>query len=212
MSGGRKLIIGRTGPVLWFSFNSGDVDAAYNRAARRPPGRLKAKGRFSIETPQTDRVEGQPVKVLLQRVRQASVRVEGSTVGRIDAGLLVLLGVEQGDTAEDADYMADKTALLRIFRDEQGRMNRSVEEADGSILVVSQFTLAATTRKGRRPSYNRAAPPETAEPLYRRYLDRLRSRGLEVESGVFQAMMEVESVNDGPVTIMLDPPLERETP
>jgi len=149
------------------------------------------------------------LRVLLQRVRKASVHVEGETVGRIGAGLLVLLGVESGDAAEDADYMADKTALLRIFRDEQGRMNRSVEETSGAILVVSQFTLAATTRKGRRPSYNRAAPPEIAEPLYRRFVDRLRSRGLAVESGVFQAMMEVESINDGPVTILLDPAPDR---
>jgi len=143
---------------------------------------------------------------LLQRVLRAAVTVEGRTVGRIGRGLLVMVGVEAGDRAEDADYLADKTAELRIFPDETGRGDRSVEEVDGGVLVVSQFTLAASTRRGRRPSYSRAAPPETARPLYERFTAQLRSRGLEVSSGVFQAMMEVELVNDGPVTILLDPP------
>jgi len=146
------------------------------------------------------------VKVLLQRVRRASVRVDGATVGEIGTGLLVLLGVEQGDGAADVDYYANKTAELRIFPDGDGKMNRSVEEAGGSALVVSQFTLAATTRRGRRPSYGRAAAPDEADALYRSFVDKLRSRGLTVECGVFQAMMDVELVNDGPVTIMLDPP------
>jgi len=145
------------------------------------------------------------MKVLLQRVQRAEVRVERRVVGRIGAGLLVFVGVEQGDGGEEADYLADKTAELRIFPDDAGRMNRSLEEANGAVLVVSQFTLAASTRRGRRPSYSRAAPPEVAEPLYRRFTDRLRSRGVETASGVFQAMMEVESVNQGPVTILLDP-------
>lgn len=144
--------------------------------------------------------------MLLQRVRRAEVRVHGDTVGRIDAGLLVLLGVEQGDTTDDADYFAEKTRQLRIFNDEQGRMNLSVEDAGGEVLAVSQFTLAASTRKGRRPSYSRAAPPEQAERLYEHYIDQLRAAGLRVASGVFQAMMEVELVNDGPVTVLLDPP------
>jgi D-tyrosyl-tRNA(Tyr) deacylase len=145
------------------------------------------------------------MKVLLQRVRRASVRVDGETVGSIDAGLLVLLGIEQGDDDGDATYYADKTAELRIFPDGEGRMNRSVEESGGSVLVVSQFTLAASTRKGRRPSYAAAAAPELARPLCESFARRLRSRGLRVEEGVFQAMMEVELVNDGPVTILLDP-------
>jgi len=145
------------------------------------------------------------VKVLLQRVLRAAVHVEGRTVGQIERGLLALVGVEQGDRTEDVDYLADKTAELRIFRDETGGAERSVEETGGGVLVVSQFTLAASTRRGRRPSYSRAARPETARPLYERFAARLRSRGLHVATGVFQAMMEIEMVNDGPVTILLDP-------
>ena len=144
------------------------------------------------------------MKVLLQRVRRASVRVEGATVGEIGTGLLVLLGVEQGDGIAEAEYFANKTADLRIFPDDDGRMNRSVEEVAGSALVVSQFTLAATTRRGRRPSYSRAAAPDEAEALYAKFVEGLRSRGLNVECGVFQAMMDVELVNDGPVTMLLD--------
>jgi D-tyrosyl-tRNA(Tyr) deacylase len=151
-------------------------------------------------------VGGVAVKVLLQRVSRAEVRVEGRVVGKIGAGLLVLLGVEQGDAAADADYLADKTAELRIFPDAEGRMNRSLEQSGGEALVVSQFTLVSTTRRGRRPSYAHAAPPELADALYERFQQRLRSRGLTVASGIFQAMMEVELVNDGPVTILLDPP------
>ena len=149
------------------------------------------------------------MKVLLQRVARAEVRVEDRTVARIGRGLLVLVGVEQGDRPPDAEYLADKTAGLRIFPDDAGRMNRSLEETAGAALVVSQFTLAAATRRGRRPSFTRAAPPEVAEPLVTRFADHLRGRGLEVASGVFGALMEVESVNHGPVTILLDPPPER---
>ncbi len=134
------------------------------------------------------------------------MRVEGRTVGAIDRGLLVLLGVERDDTADLAGQMADKTAELRIFPDDAGKMNRSVEEIGGGVLVVSQFTLAAATRKGRRPSFHLAAPPELAERLYRDYVEALSRRGLTVAEGVFQAMMEVELVNDGPVTVLLDPP------
>jgi D-tyrosyl-tRNA(Tyr) deacylase len=145
------------------------------------------------------------VKVLLQRVRSASVRVGARRVGTIGTGLLVFLGVEVDDGAEDADYHAGKTADLRIFPDAAGRMNCSVIETGGEVLVVSQFTLAASTRRGRRPSYTRAAPPALAEQLYLRFIERLRERRLNVECGVFQALMEVELVNDGPVTILLDP-------
>jgi D-aminoacyl-tRNA deacylase len=152
------------------------------------------------------------VKVLLQRVRRAEVRVEGRSVGRIDRGLLVLLGVETGDSPRDAAYLADKTAELRIFEDEQGLMNRSVEEISGGVLVVSQFTLAAATRRGRRPSFSRAAPPGLAEPLYRQFAERLAARGIPVACGVFGAMMDVELVNDGPVTILLDPPPADDAP
>jgi D-tyrosyl-tRNA(Tyr) deacylase len=146
------------------------------------------------------------LKVLLQRVSRAAVRVDGETVGRIGPGLLVLLGVEHDDGTDDVDYYADKTSELRIFPDDAGKMNRSVEEAGGAVLVVSQFTLAASTRRGRRPSYSRAAVPDVAIPLYERFVSRLRSRGLTAETGVFRAMMDVELVNDGPVTILLDPP------
>ena len=144
------------------------------------------------------------MKVLLQRVRRASVRVDGRTVGQIGRGLLVLLGVERDDLDADADYLADKTAELRIFPDDAGKMNLSLEEVRGAVLVVSQFTLAASTRRGRRPSYSHAAHPDQAVPLYERFTGRLRGRGLEVAEGVFQAMMDVELVNDGPVTILLD--------
>jgi D-aminoacyl-tRNA deacylase len=145
------------------------------------------------------------VKVLLQRVARAAVRVEGATVGQIGRGLLVFVGVEHADTAEDAAWFAAKTAELRIFADEEGRMNRSVEEIGGSALVVSQFTLAASTRRGRRPSFTAAAPPERANELYLEFVDVLRRRGVVVATGTFRAMMDVELVNDGPVTILLDP-------
>jgi D-tyrosyl-tRNA(Tyr) deacylase len=145
------------------------------------------------------------LRVLLQRVRRAAVRVEGATVAEIGGGLLVLLGVEAEDGEKDVCYLADKTAEVRIFRDDQGKMNRSVEEIGGEVLVVSQFTLAASTRRGRRPSFGRAAEPRLAEELYERFVGRLRERGLAVECGIFQAMMDVELVNDGPVTLLLDP-------
>jgi D-tyrosyl-tRNA(Tyr) deacylase len=150
------------------------------------------------------------VKVLLQRVQRAEVRVDGRSVGRIGPGLVVMVGVERGDRPAFADSMADKTAELRIFPDDAGRMNHSLEEVGGAALVISQFTLAAATRRGRRPSYSRAAPPEIAEPLYVRFMERLRERGVDVAGGVFRAMMQVELVNDGPVTILLDPPFDRE--
>jgi len=149
------------------------------------------------------------LKVLLQRVSRAAVRVEGQTVGEIGRGLLVLLGVERDDGDRELEYFSNKTAELRIFPDDEGKMNCSVEEVSGGVLVVSQFTLAAATRKGRRPSYSRAADPAQAEATYERFMARLRERGLRVASGVFQAMMEVESINDGPVTILLDPPDNR---
>jgi D-tyrosyl-tRNA(Tyr) deacylase len=144
------------------------------------------------------------MRAVVQRVSEASVRVDGEVVGRIGPGLLVLLGVGQGDSDSDADYLADKVANLRIFADDAGQMNRSVLDARGEILVVSQFTLYGDARKGRRPGYSDAAPPEEASGLYEHFVSRLRQSGLRVETGVFRAMMEVGLVNQGPVTILLD--------
>ena len=152
------------------------------------------------------------MKVLLQRVSRAEVRVEGEVVGRIGGGLVIFVGVEVGDQPSDVDYFADKSAELRIFADDEGRMNLGLERCGGEALVVSQFTLAAGTRRGRRPSYSRAAPPELARPLYERFADRLAARGIRVGRGTFQAMMEVELVNDGPVTLWLEPPARGESP
>jgi len=146
------------------------------------------------------------LKVLLQRVSRAEVRVGGERVASIGRGLLALVAVEHGDTEATVDFLADKTAELRIFPDESRPMNRSALDDGLEVLVVSQFTLAGSTRKGRRPSFTAAAPPEEAERLYRRFAARIGERGLRVSSGVFRANMEVELVNDGPVTVLLDPP------
>ena len=144
------------------------------------------------------------MRAVIQRVSRAAVRVNAKTVGEIGRGLLVLVGIGVADTAESAASLAEKVATLRIFPDEAGKMNRSVVEAGGAVLAVSQFTLFGDVRKGRRPSFIAAAPPELAEPLYEQFLESLRGFGLRVESGVFRAMMEVELVNDGPVTILID--------
>lgn len=144
------------------------------------------------------------MKVLLQRVSQASVTVEGETVGRIGPGLVAFVGIEVGDTEADAQYLAEKTAGLRIFPDEAGKFNFSVQDIKGEVLVVSQFTLLADARKGRRPNFTRAAPPQQAEPLIEAFIQALRSTGLKVETGRFQKHMLVEIHNDGPVTIPLE--------
>ena len=144
------------------------------------------------------------MRVVIQRVSEASVTVDQKTVGAIGQGLMVLLGVAQGDTSQEAKSLAEKTAGLRIFEDDAGKMNRSVEEIGGSLLVVSQFTLLGDCRKGRRPGFTDAAPPELADQLYEEYVAALRSRGVNVATGVFRADMQVALVNDGPVTIMLD--------
>jgi D-tyrosyl-tRNA(Tyr) deacylase len=140
---------------------------------------------------------------VIQRVSRAQVSVEGKTVSKIGTGFLVLLGVGKEDSAGDAEYLARRTAELRIFPDNEHNMNRSLAEVGGAALVVSQFTLLADTRKGRRPSFVDAAPPETADALYLLYCDELTKRGVPTERGVFGAMMAVELVNDGPVTIIL---------
>ncbi|MBI2818654.1 MAG: D-tyrosyl-tRNA(Tyr) deacylase [Acidobacteria bacterium] len=144
------------------------------------------------------------MRAVVQRVSRAAVRVDGNTVGEIGPGLVVLVGVGGNDTADSAAAMAGKIATLRIFPDEGSKMNRALTEAGGAVLAVSQFTLFGDVRKGRRPSFIAAAPPEVAEPLYEKFLECLRGFGLQVESGVFRARMEVELVNDGPVTILLD--------
>jgi len=144
------------------------------------------------------------MRAVVQRVSQASVVVDSQTVGAIEQGLMVLLGVAQGDTVKDAVYLAEKTAGLRIFTDDAGKMNRSVEEIGGGILVVSQFTLLGDCRNGRRPGFTEAAPPDLADDLYGTYVDTLLKRGLTVTTGVFRADMQVSLVNDGPVTMLLD--------
>ena len=144
------------------------------------------------------------MKVLLQRVTEASVSVAGEEVGRIGRGLVVFVGVANGDTEKDVQYLVQKMVGLRIFADEEGRFNLSVLDTEGELLVVSQFTLLADTRKGRRPSFIEAAPPEQAEALFEQFVEQARATGLKVETGRFQQYMQVEIQNDGPVTIMLD--------
>lgn len=144
------------------------------------------------------------MKAVIQRVKRAGVEVAGKSAGRIGRGILVLLGVEKGDEERDADRLADKIVNLRIFEDDAGKMNLAVREIGGKLLVVSQFTLAGNCTKGRRPSFDNAAPPTEANRLYEYFADRVRGMGVPVETGVFQAMMEVELVNDGPVTFVLE--------
>jgi len=144
------------------------------------------------------------MRAVVQRVKRACVTVSGETAGEIGPGLLVLLGVGRDDTEAAADYLAEKVAGLRIFEDEAGRMNRAVGEIGGAVLVVSQFTLYGDVRRGKRPSFDAAARPEQARRLYEYFADKLRATGLRCETGRFQEMMEVELVNDGPVTILLD--------
>lgn len=144
------------------------------------------------------------MRAVVQRVTRAQVTVDGQIRGSIGRGLLVLLGVAAEDGDTDLAYLTEKTAGLRIFEDDAGKMNRSVEDIGGALLVVSQFTLFGDVRRGRRPSFDDAAPPQLADALYKRFVEILRSKGLPVETGVFQAMMQVELVNDGPVTILLD--------
>lgn len=144
------------------------------------------------------------MRAVIQRVSRAKVSVDGWTTGEIGLGLLVLVGVAHEDTEADVNYMADKIAGLRIFEDEEGKMNRSVVDAGGSVLAVSQFTLYGDVRRGKRPSFDAAAPPELARRLYELFVERIRAAGLQCETGRFQAMMQVELVNEGPVTILLD--------
>jgi D-tyrosyl-tRNA(Tyr) deacylase len=144
------------------------------------------------------------LKALLQRVSSASVTIEGTEVGRIGPGLCVLVGVAAGDTEKDIDYLVAKLARLRIFADEAGKFNLSLLDIKGELLLVSQFTLLADARHGRRPGFTDAAPPGQAERLFKLFVEKARATGLKVATGRFQAYMRVEIINDGPVTIMLD--------
>ena len=144
------------------------------------------------------------MKALLQRASAASVSIDGEEVGRIGRGLVVFVGVAAGDGEKDIDYLVSKIAGLRIFADEDGKFNLSVADVAGALLLVSQFTLMADTRRGRRPGFTDAAPPQQAEALFDSFVEKARATGLEVATGRFQAYMQVELTNDGPVTIMLD--------
>lgn len=144
------------------------------------------------------------MRVLLQRVSRAEVRVEGEVVGSIGRGHVLLVGFTPGDGDQEIDWMADKVVGLRVFPDEEGKMNRSLDEVGGALLVISQFTLYGDVRKGRRPSFVGAAGPDVAIPLYERFVDVLRDRVPSVETGIFGAMMDVDLVNEGPVTLMLE--------
>lgn len=146
------------------------------------------------------------MRVLVQRVARAAVHVEGKAVASIGPGLLLFVAFKAGDRDADLGWMAEKVANLRIFEDDKGKMNRSVLEVGGQILAVSQFTLYADARKGRRPSFDTSAPAEEARPLFEKFIDILASRGINTRAGQFQAVMQVELINDGPVTIMLDSP------
>ncbi len=144
------------------------------------------------------------MRAVVQRVSRAQVTVNGEITGQIGLGLLVLLGVGRDDTEADAIYLAEKIAGLRVFEDDQGKMNRSVQDVEGSVLAVSQFTLYGDVTRGKRPSFDAAAPPEKARQLYDFFVEQIRAAGLRCETGRFQEMMQVELVNEGPVTILLD--------
>src|SRR6202790_3150582 len=144
------------------------------------------------------------MRAVVQRVSRAQVVIDGEITGQIGLGLLILLGVGHDDTEADANYLAEKIAGLRVFEDERGKMSRSVQDVGGSVLAVSQFTLYGDVRRGKRPSFDSAAPPEHARRLYEFFVERIRAAGLRCETGRFQEMMQVELVNEGPVTILLD--------
>ncbi len=144
------------------------------------------------------------MKIVLQRVKQAAVEVQGKITGEIKRGVCLLVGIEKGDSEDDAQYLAKKVVELRIFPDKEGKMNFSLSETRGGVLAVSQFTLAGSTKKGKRPSFDRAELPERAEELFRYFVDLIRQRGIKIETGVFGALMDVRMVNDGPVTFILE--------
>jgi len=144
------------------------------------------------------------MKIVLQRVKEAAVEVQGKIVGKIGQGICLLVGIEKGDSEEDAHYLAKKVTELRIFPDEEGRMNLSVLDVQGEAMAVSQFTLAGSLKKGRRPSFDKAEEPEKAEKLFKYFVELIKQRGIKVETGIFQAMMDVHLINEGPVTFILE--------
>lgn len=144
------------------------------------------------------------MKIVLQRVKRAKVEVQGKIVGKIGQGICLLVGIEKGDSEEDAHYLAKKVAELRIFSDEEGKMNLSLNDIQGEILAVSQFTLAGSLKKGRRPSFDKAEEPEKAEKLFKYFVELIKQRGIKVETGIFQALMDVHLINEGPVTFILE--------
>ena len=144
------------------------------------------------------------MKIVLQRVKEAAVEVQGKVVGKIDRGICLLVGIEKGDSEEDAHFLAKKVTELRVFPDEEGKMNLSVLDIQGDAMAVSQFTLAGSVKKGRRPSFDRAEEPERAEELFRYFVDLIRQRGIQTETGIFGSLMDVRMVNDGPVTFILE--------
>lgn len=149
------------------------------------------------------------MRAIVQRVKESSVKVDDEIIARIGKGFLVLLGVAKGDSESDAEYLANKIAGLRIFEDDQGKLNRSLDEVGGSLLVVSQFTLLGDCRKGRRPSFIRAAEPADADRLYEIFVNWVKNRGIPVQTGRFRAMMAVSLVNDGPVTLIIESPIRK---
>ena len=148
--------------------------------------------------------KGEYMRAVVQRVKSASVKVDEKVIGQINNGILLLLGVEEADDDKDLEYMCDKVPNLRIFEDENGKMNKSLFDVAGSILVISQFTLLGDARKGRRPSFIAAARPEKAIPMYEKYINAMKEKNIRTQSGVFGADMKVQLINDGPVTILLD--------
>ncbi|MEE9390270.1 MAG: D-aminoacyl-tRNA deacylase [Candidatus Aminicenantaceae bacterium] len=144
------------------------------------------------------------MKIVLQRVKEAAVEVQGKVVGKIGQGICLLVGIEKGDSEEDAHYLAKKATELRIFPDSEGKMNLSVLDIQGEAMAVSQFTLAGSVKKGRRPSFDKAEEPEKAEKLFKYFVELIKQGGMKVETGVFQAMMDVHLINDGPVTFILE--------
>lgn len=148
--------------------------------------------------------KGYSMRSVIQRVRRASVTIDGVIHGSISHGMVVLLGIRSGDTTKNLQWLAEKIVNLRIFDDQQGKMNKSLTDIEGEMLIVSQFTLYGDCRKGRRPGFSTAAPPEIAEPLYRQFIEEVQDRQIRVATGIFQAAMQIELVNDGPVTLLLD--------